>query len=103
MSLHAIPVDVALGSHGPEDGTDVLGVPPVVGWRLPGQGPSGERVLAPHAQVPQDLHHGYLTVQGVEVEAIHLQTGTINTECSPSVHEPTSEYLCKSIPDISPP
>ena len=48
MSLHAIPVDVALGSHGPEDGTDVLGVPPVVGWRLPGPGVRRERGSSHH-------------------------------------------------------
>ena len=56
------PVNVALGPHGPEDGTNVLAVSPVIGRRLPGEGTSREGIFTPHPQALQDLHHGYLAV-----------------------------------------
>ena len=69
-------VDVALRSHGPEYGSHVLAVPFVVGGGLPGEGLEGEGVLTPHPQLLQDLDHGNLTVQRVEMDPLHLSQET---------------------------
>ena len=69
------PVDVALGAHGPEDGAHVLRLSLVVGRGFPGEGLESEGVLAPHAETLQDLDHSHLSVQGVEMDPLHLEEG----------------------------
>lgn len=66
-------MDVALGPHGPKDGPDVFGVSLVIGWCLPGEGLQREGVLTPHAKLLEDLNDGNLSVQGIEMDTMHLE------------------------------
>ena len=69
-------MDVTLGSRSPEYRSDIFAASSaMIGSLSEGKSSHCKGVLTPHAQSPEDLDHGYLSVEGVEVKTIHLGEG----------------------------